>query len=268
MTRPLLALVLAATATLALTACGGDDNTTPTATVAAPASPTAAPRTPAGTTVASTPAAPTTPAPQPQIAINQPLSGASVRPPFHIDGAANVFEGALVVQVLGPDSKVLCEHAVQATAGSGTVGTWETTMAFAPPTAAGAGTIRAFSRSAKDGSDENVVTRSIQLTNEAAPIVITAPACGATSPAGGKLDVRGTASVFEAALSIDLRDATGKVLNTQHVTASAGAPGTGTWQATFDLAGLPAGDYDVVAYNTSARDGSVQNTFPIPIRIQ
>jgi hypothetical protein len=260
--RTLIMLTATLALAAALAACGGDSKSDATPTAAVQPSPTRG----AVTAPTSTPAG-GTPAPQPQISINTPLGGASVRPPFKVDGAANVFEGALVVQVLGPDNKVLCERMVQATSGSGTAGAWETTMAFAPLKEGGAGTVRAFDRSAKDGSEENVVTRAIQITNEVAPIVITSPGCNAQVQAGGKLDVGGTASVFEAALSVDLRDSTGKVINTQHLTASAGAPDTGTWQATFDIAALPTGDYEILAYNTSARDGSVQNTFAIPIRI-
>jgi immunoglobulin-like protein involved in spore germination len=218
-------------------------------------------------TPTSTPAAPRTPQPEPKIAIEQPLSGSSVRPPFRIAGAADVFEGALVVQVQDASGKVLCERPVQATSGTGTPGHWETTMSFAPPKDAGPGTIRAFSRSAADGSEQNIVTRGIQISNEAAPVIITSPVCGAQVQALSKLDVKGTASVFEAALVAELRDSSGKVLKTENITASIGAPDTGTWQTTFDLASLPTGDYEVVAYHKSARDGSVQDLFSIPFRI-
>ena len=131
----------------------------------------------------------------------------------------------------------------------------------------GPATIRAFDRSAKDGSEENVVTRGIQLTAEAAPIVITSPGCNAQVQAQSKLDVKGSASVFEATLLVDLRDSTGKVIKTESVKASASAPETGTWQTSFDLGSLPTGDYEIVAYSKSARDGSAQNVFGVPIRI-
>lgn len=263
MKRSLLILSLTAAITATVIGCGGDGKSDATPTAAVQPSPTKG----AITAPTSTPSGPRTPAPEPAIAINQPLGGATVRPPFRINGAANVFEGALVVQVVGPDGKVLCERPVQATAGTGTAGTWETTMAFPPLVEGGAGTIRAFDRSARDGSEENVVTRAIQLTNEAAPIVITSPRCNAQVQAQTKLDVRGRASVFEAALIVELRDSTGKVIKAEPLTASAGAPEVGNWQTSFDLAALPTGDYEIVAYNTSARDGSIQNAFAIPVRV-
>jgi hypothetical protein len=262
--RSLLILSLTAAFAAAVAACGGDDNKNDaTPTVAVQPSPTRG----AVNAPTSTPSGAQTPAAQPAIAINAPLGGQQVRPPFRVEGVADVFEAALVVQVVGPDGKVLCERAVQATSGSGTAGTWQTTMAFAPLKEGGAGTVRAFDRSAKDGSEENVVTRAIQITNEVAPIVITSPGCNAQVQAQTALEVSGTASVFEAALLVDLRDRAGAVIKTQQVMASAGAPDTGTWTTSFDLAALPTGDYEIVAYNTSARDGSVQNVFAIPVRV-
>jgi hypothetical protein len=47
---------------------------------------------------------------------------------------------------------------------------------------------------------------------------------------------------------------------------AAGGTEFSPWTATFDLSALPgAGYYDLVAYNLSARDGSIENEFPVQI---
>lgn len=190
-----------------------------------------------------------------------------MRVPFEISGRANVFEGALEVQVVGDDGRTLCHRAVQATSGTGTPGAWATTMAFPPPPVMGRATIRAFSVSAKDGSEQNVVTRDIQLQADAPAIVIAQPRCNADIALGSPLSVSGTASVFEANLLVELRDGRGTPLVTQIVTADAAGPATGRWGTTLDLAGVVAGVYELVAYDVSARDGTPENVFAIPIRI-
>jgi hypothetical protein len=239
---------------LALTACGsgGTGSATPATVTSAPAA-----RSP-------TPVATTAPS---AISINAPSAGASVRVPFDISGGANVFEAVLQVQILGQDGRMLCQRTVQATSGTGTPGTWTTTMAFAPPQVTGRATIRAFSISPRDGSEQNVVTRDIQLQADAPAIVIAQPRCNADVPQGSTLAVSGTASVFEASLLVELRDGRGAPLVMQIVTADAAGPATGRWSTTLDLAGIVAGAYELVAYDLSARDGTPENVFAIPIRI-
>ena len=63
----------------------------------------------------------------------------------------------------------------------------------------------------------------------------------------------GTATVFEATVSWELRRA-GAVVDEGFSTASSGAPERGTWSATTDL---PAGQYELRAWESSAQDGSV-----------
>jgi hypothetical protein len=258
--RTTLYLAIAAAAAFGLIACDGGDednaSSSPTNAAVRTIIPTFRPPVTPGT---STSAA---------IVLSQPLSGASVLSSFPASGAANVFESVLFVQLLDDAGKVTCERRVMAASGTGTPGEWTTQISIPPPASAAPATIRAYSRSARDGSEENAVTRSITISNEAIPIVIASPLCDAQVQALSQLDVRGTASVFEAALSVELRDEQlGTVLETKVVTATAGAPETGQWQTTFDLASVPTGAYEIVAYSISARDGSRQNEFAIPIRV-
>jgi hypothetical protein len=190
--------------------------------------------------------------------------------PFTVSGTANVFEGALTVDVLGNAVGLLsCTRHVQASSGTGTPGTWEGVIAFPPPDTASPITIRAYAFSAQDGSMEHLVERSVTVSDERPNIVITSPRCGDEVAAGSTFTVTGMAQILEAALSVDVRDASGAALLTQNVMAGSGVEFS-LWTATFDLGALPAGTgfYDIVAYTHSPRDGSVIDEFPVPIVVR
>ncbi len=251
-------------AALAFCACGGNGDADKTKTAGAGgttavASPSrAAGQTPTAGASTTTPAA---------ISIDAPAPGSTVKVPISVSGQADVFEGVLQVQLLATDGTVLCERKVQATSGTGTPGTWETTMAVPPPNAPEDAVIRAFSRSARDGSDENVVTEPVHATTDVPAVVILTPTCNADVAVGVPLKVTGTASVFEAALSLELRDPDGRVVSTQSVTADAAGPARGNWSATIDISALAAGNYELTAFDLSARDGSRENEFTIQLRL-
>ena len=249
---------------LAVMACGRKSNADRTKT-AASAQPTASPATPVRSATTSATAAST---PQSAaISIDAPAASANVRVPIDVRGTSNVFEGVLFVQLQQTDGTLLCERRVQSTSGTGTPGIWQTTIAVPPPVTTSPATIRAFSRSARDGSEENVVTRAVTVGPDAPAIVILTPACNTDIAAGSGLSVTGTASVFEAALRIELRNADGMVVASQPVMADAGAPARGNWTAMLNISSLPAGLYELTALDLSARDGSRENEFSIPIRI-
>lgn len=241
------ALLLAATLAFA---CDDDESTPPAATM-------------------PTPAATETPLPA-AITIDALATGETLSVPFEVSGGANVFEGALVVDVLGNAAGlVLCRRNVQATSGTGTPGTWSAVIAFPPPPVDSPATLRAFSLSAKDGSEQDVVERAITISSDQPNIVIESPRCSDVVRPGAMLVVRGNAQVFEAALSVELRDASGATFLAQNVLADSGVERS-PWSATLDLSGLPEGSglYDLVAYSYSAEDGSIINEFPVPILVQ
>lgn len=247
-----------------LAACGGGSSksATPTSPVLA-ASPTrSAPQVPT-----STPNVATTAGAGAQITIDRPVTNALLRPPFTISGTSTAFEGSLVVQVVDSGGKPLCERVSQATAGTGTVGTWETTMAFAPPGAPTAATIRAFTRSVRDGSERDEVTRTVQISNQPPQVSIASPSCNQDVQALTVLDVSGSATAYEGQLTIELRDARGQLVQQHDVKADAAGTRTAPWKTSFDLASVPTGAYDVVAYAGSGIGGAPQNAFSIPIRI-
>ena len=259
-----LAIVATVCAVLAAACDGGDSKSTPTSGPTQPASATAA----ASATSQASPAATGTAGAGGLITIDAPVEGSTVGVPIPVSGTANVFEGVLQVALLDPAGATVCQRRVQATSGTGTQGTWETTVAFPPPAAAQAMTLRAFDYSAKDGSEENIVTRGVTVSSDLPRIVIETPRCNATFGPTAAIEVTGTALVFEAALTVELRDAFGRAFLQQHITATSGTE-RGTWAASFDLSQLPAGGgpYDIVAYDLSAADGSVENEFSVPISI-
>jgi hypothetical protein len=140
-------------------------------------------------------------------------------------------------------------------------------MAFPPPAAGSGVSVRAFSISPQDGSEINSVSNSVTLSPEPPAIVISQPACGALVPKGAPIDVRGESLVFEARFLLELQDNSGTTLTSQPVM------GGGTerlpWQASIDVSTLniAPGQYWLVAYNRSARDGSIENLFAIPIEV-
>jgi len=74
-------------------------------------------------------------------------------------------------------------------------------------------------------------------------------------PEGGTIDgaFGGSATVFEATVSWELRQGD-LVVQEGFSTATTGAPERGEWTAETDV---PAGDYELWAYESSARDGSI-----------
>jgi hypothetical protein len=86
-----------------------------------------------------------------------------------------------------------------------------------------------------------------------APILVESPADGTAVPA--TFHVSGSASVFEATLVVRLvRD--GVELSKQTVTASEGAPGRGTFDATVHAT---PGPLEVQVFSPSAADGTAQH---------
>jgi hypothetical protein len=97
-----------------------------------------------------------------------------------------------------------------------------------------------------------------------APAVDTLGAVWVTSPAqfariGRTLRVQGVASVFEANVSWSLRRLGGGVIKTGFSTATEAAPARATWSATITIPASVTGDVVFTAWESSAKDGSVQS---------
>jgi hypothetical protein len=163
---------------------------------------------------------------------------------------------------------VACVRRLTATSGSGTPGTWEGTLAFPPEEDQLPVTLRAYSHSAKDGSIIDLVEFPITIATDRPPIFLTSPTCGQVYEPGGLMFVTGLAAVFEAALTVDVRNASGATIATLPVTAEACCEHS-LFESRLTLpADLPPGFYDVVAYSLSAKDGSIENEFPVQIEVR
>jgi len=228
-------------------------------------SPTASPAPTASTAVPSpTP----TSTPVPLISLDTPAVGATVAVPVTMSGTANTFEAALVVDALDSAGNQLCVRNIMATSGSGTPGTWQTTLDFPPPAGDAPVTLRAYDFSAKDGSIENLVQQGVTLSGQHPAIFITSPACGAQVAPGSTLTVTGRALVFEAMFTLEIRDSSGAAVVTSQVMAESGSEESNFSSALSVPAGLPGGFYDLVAFDNSMKDGSVIDEFSVQLQVQ
>lgn len=116
---------------------------------------------------------------------------------------------------------------------------------------------------------QHLVERDITVTADRPSIFLTSPVCGAvmTQP-GEQFLVAGRAAVFEAALTVEFRDAAGTVRFSENLMTDVGGEES-DFSAFLTLpADTPAGLYDVVALNYSALDGSAENAFAVQVLVQ
>jgi len=96
----------------------------------------------------------------PPIFVESPAVGDTLKSPITFWGTANVFEAQFQVQLFDSKGKVLVEKAVHATSGTGTRGTFKTTLSFS--TSATKGRLKTYDLSAKDGKQVDII--NIPLT--------------------------------------------------------------------------------------------------------
>jgi len=249
-----ISLMAISTAILAITACGYGAGTPPYGSPPPGSSGTPTPTATAG---------------DPVIRILEPAADAMVSTPVAVSGTANTFEAQLVVDAQNVAGDTLCIRHVAATSGSGTEGTWATVLGVVPESETDAPVVlRAYELSAKDGSIVNLVERAVTLSAERPAIVLTSPVCGDTVAPGGALSIQGRATVFEAALTVELRDAAGAVVFSRNFLSEEGGVESDFGELVTLPVDLPGGFYDLVAFSLSAKDGSVQNEFPVQIVVQ
>lgn len=83
---------------------------------------------------------------------------------------------------------------------------------------------------------------------------------------GTELTVTGTSNTFEAALSWEVRDSTGKVIREGFATATSGTGTWGTFAFEIDLSGAATGPITLVVFERSAKDGSPINVYEVPLK--
>lgn len=99
----------------------------------------------------------------PPVLVESPTPGELVTSPVTISGSSNVFEAVHQVEVVDPDGAIMKSVTVQATSGTGTRGTWSTTVEYGPVKFDGLGAIIVFELSAKDGSRIDIVEIPVRM---------------------------------------------------------------------------------------------------------
>lgn len=98
----------------------------------------------------------------PAILVESPTPGEAVSSPLAISGTANTFEATFSVKLADGAGRTLAERVVTATSGSGTRGTFATSLAF-PAGSYGPATLVAYERSAEDGRPIHTVEIPLEL---------------------------------------------------------------------------------------------------------
>lgn len=99
----------------------------------------------------------------PAILVETPAVGDTIASPVRLTGTSNTFEAAFTIDVVDANGNVLQEQHAQATAGSGTRGTFDVTVPFKVKEQQ-SGKVEVFELSAKDGSKINVVDIPVTLS--------------------------------------------------------------------------------------------------------
>ena len=92
----------------------------------------------------------------PAILVETPAVGDTVSSPLHLTGTANTFEATFQYTVADWDGKIIAEHFVTATCGTGCRGTFDESIPF-EWTGEPRGSLIVFESSAEDGQPIDVV---------------------------------------------------------------------------------------------------------------
>ena len=98
----------------------------------------------------------------PRILVETPLPFEAVTGPVRVAGTANTFEATFTVELDAADGTVLDRHSVTATSGSGTRGTYVTTVAY-PAGRTGDATVKVWEASAENGQPLGTVEIPVTL---------------------------------------------------------------------------------------------------------
>ena len=98
----------------------------------------------------------------PRILVETPLPFDTVTSPVRLAGTSNDFEATFMAELVAADGTVLDKHFVTATSGSGTRGTYATTLAN-PDGQTGQATVKVWEASAENGQPLDTVEIPVQL---------------------------------------------------------------------------------------------------------
>jgi hypothetical protein len=100
----------------------------------------------------------------PAILVESPRFFEEVGNPVRVTGTANTFEATFEYELTDTDGRIVDDHFVTATSGTGTRGTFDFTTAAYEIPFDGVGALIVFERSAKDGSRINLVEIPVRMT--------------------------------------------------------------------------------------------------------
>jgi hypothetical protein len=100
----------------------------------------------------------------PSVLVESPLPFEEVSSPLRVTGTANTFEATFNYELTDTDGKIVDEHFVTATSGTGTRGTFDFTTKPITVPFDGIGSLIVFERSAEDGSRIHVVEIPLRMT--------------------------------------------------------------------------------------------------------
>jgi germination protein M len=98
----------------------------------------------------------------PRILVETPLPFDTVTSPIHLAGTADTFEANFTAELVAADGTVLDKHFVTATSGSGTRGTYATTLSY-PTGTTGSATVKVWEPSAENGQPLGAVDFPVTL---------------------------------------------------------------------------------------------------------
>ena len=117
-------------------------------------------------------------------------------------------------------------------------------------------------RGVRLGGGEALTTRSFE--SQTPQVLVESPLPGetVTSP----IRLRGTANVFEATVSLEVRDAADEVVLESFTTATSGNGTRGTFEAELAVPDVE-GPLTIVAFESSAEDGRPLHVFRVPVTL-
>lgn len=101
----------------------------------------------------------------PAVLIESPTLNQTVEGPLRVSGSANVFEGVFHLELRDAGGRVLTTSRVEASSGTGTRGTFASTLAV-EDSLSGPVTLIAYVNSAKDGSRQEIVSIPLRLATD------------------------------------------------------------------------------------------------------
>ena len=206
---------------------------------------------------------PTASAASTTIVISSPGVGQTLHTPYTANGTVpSTVTTDLQVDAVDESGTTICLRTVPAA--SIAAGTWKAEMSGAIPPKDQLLTIRAYTLD-DAGKPQNVTKADFDVSSFSTPaIVIATPACHAAL-SGASIDATGTSKGVAGQAVLELRDGTGKALakvNIATIEAAAYSP----WTASLAVpAGLAAGYYDLVAYQTGSDGTSVQQEYYVQL---